>query len=906
MEFTDELARIRNAWRRGLAVGALMDLAAIAMVSIAAICWLDLLIAMGSGWRLGISAATAVALAAVLALRVIRLARLDNRAAAIHADKLLASRRREVLSAFELARLEAASTPAMILYCIGTCVAAATARLRSIEDPRPHAAIRAARKRLFIAAAIVFLPALLNPLAALTLAGRLFVPLADIPPWSPYRFAVDPERPQIIYGGDATINVAISGAPIRKSVTFATRQGDRTQEVDCYHGGTAHFAQRIERVTQPIDFCFRVGRARSRWHRVEVLLQPVVESAEVRLTPPAYSRRPERTFALGAEPLSGLRGSKVEMLVRSNRPLGSGTMTLAPTDGISAARTIEGEGRGLSGTTFSWTLDFSALVKVQIRDIQGTPAREPMRISQDVIPDAPPKVSIEEPAPFSLATPSVTVPISGYAEDDLSLRRVELLRGLVGYRQRGMEIDGAPGASACTVTGALNLAPLGIEPGQVIEILIEAMDSNPDLTGIGASGIARVEIISDEAYADIVRKQTTLAEFSARFAELAESVDALARELAAAQQALAGETAAAEKAAARIPALRERVRETAKHMRQLASDFAAFDLEERLSETANDIAFGLEKTLGHPGWEAADRAAMAKAIEESLGALGRKQAEVKELSEDASSVAAVGRLMACAARYRALLDRQELLTGRLDRFAAGEKQVIDPVQLAKTQDAIREELSALGGEIEAAARDLPDGYEDLRDSAREFSGALRELKIPKPMSSCALACRNGRSREARDEGLRALELMRQLISNCDMGGLCKGGIAFVVPADLSATMAQMLEALMQRYGSGTGSGLAGGAGLGLAGFGDGGRLDGYSMPDVPVYGPPRRSLANTFAGRERGDGRAGGGGMAQKANVNERVRSQEKEPVKGRGAIIEAVPARYRDAVKAFYGREKP
>jgi len=166
--------------------------------------------------------------------------------------------------------------------------------------------------------------------------------------------------------------------------------------------------------------------------------------------------------------------------------------------------------------------------------------------------------------------------------------------------------------------------------------------------------------------------------------------------------------------------------------------------------------------------------------------------------------------------------------------------------------------------------------------------------------------RNGRSREARDEGLRALELMRQLVSNCDMGGLCKGGMAFVVPGDLSATMAQMLEALMQRYGSGTGSGLAGGMGLGLAGFGDGGRLDGYSMPDVPVYGPPRRSLASSFAGRERGEGRARGGGMAQKASVNEKVRSREKEPVTGHGANIEAVPARYRDAVKAFYGREKP
>ena len=151
---------------------------------------------------------------------------------------------------------------------------------------------------------------------------------------------------------------------------------------------------------QPVEFCFRVGKARSRWHRVTVLLEPHIEAASVRLTPPAYSRRPARTFALGAEPLAGLRGSQVRLTVRSNRPLRDGTLTVTPLDGITHAATESGVRQGANDMTFDWTIVRSARLSVMIRDLMGTGAREPLKTVAEVQPDDMPRVSSRRPRSF--------------------------------------------------------------------------------------------------------------------------------------------------------------------------------------------------------------------------------------------------------------------------------------------------------------------------------------------------------------------------------------------------------------------------------------------------------------------------------------------------------------------------
>ena len=65
----------------------------------------------------------------------------------------------------------------------------------------------------------------------------------------------------------------------------------------------------------------------------------------------------------------------------------------------------------------------------------------------------------------------------------------------------GVDID--PGLISCEISNRLDLAQLGVEPGDVLELMVEATDTNPDLTGIGASDIARVQIIGEDEYGEM-------------------------------------------------------------------------------------------------------------------------------------------------------------------------------------------------------------------------------------------------------------------------------------------------------------------------------------------------------------------------------------------------------------------
>ena len=90
---------MRNRWRLGLAAAALLDWIAWGLIALAGLCLADLLLSLESGWRSagrrgGLGGVTLVA-----AIRVVRILTFGLRAAAEVADGLLASRRREALTA---------------------------------------------------------------------------------------------------------------------------------------------------------------------------------------------------------------------------------------------------------------------------------------------------------------------------------------------------------------------------------------------------------------------------------------------------------------------------------------------------------------------------------------------------------------------------------------------------------------------------------------------------------------------------------------------------------------------------------------------------------------------------------------------------------------------------------------
>ena len=221
-----------------------------------------------------------------------------------------------------------------------------------------------------------------------------------------------------------------------------------------------------------------------------------------------------------------------------------------------------------------------------IRDIRGTRNATPFRIQQKIIPDNPPEATITEPPAFSLATPKVALPLAGTVTDDLSVRKVELVRAVVGYRDRLTLLGPPDPAPRLDFARKLDLKALGTEPGQVLEFYLEAVDSNPAMTGVTASELVRVQIISEEEYATMLRARTTLDEFLQRY----RLMDAEMRRLTDALENLKKARDEAELAKALKEALGANQR-LAEFAAKLAADFPIFDSEKDLAET-------LDKLLG--------------------------------------------------------------------------------------------------------------------------------------------------------------------------------------------------------------------------------------------------------------------------------------------------------------------
>jgi hypothetical protein len=909
-QFLTQLKRFRAQWQGWLLRCLALELIGWIIVTMTVLCFLDLFLALAPKLRVALGGLCFLCLLAWLGIRLAGIYRITEKDSAIHADRLLQSRRREILSALEVGQSRTNQSP-LSAYLSSAGIESAGKQLKSVANIRPEGRLKKIYLRLSLFAGILLISLMLSPRGAITLAGRLLLPYADIPPYTGYVFVITPTTPEVIYGADQIINLSVSGKTVHTPVRFVTRQNGHILESTCFQAGPAEFVQRLERVMQPMEFCFRVGKARSKWHPLTVLFQPHVQSAKVRTTPPTYTKRPEKEFALGTESIEGLKGTQVALTIQSNRPLKGGQLLITPTDGITHSRTLTGRQTGENEISFYWEMNASARLAFMITDIQGTSAREPVKVFQKLIPDEPPVVTIIEPMTFSLATSTVKVPVFCSIEDDIGIRRCDLFRSLKGYRSYPSPIDVYPGSTILEVEKELDLARLGVEPGQVIELFLEASDTNPDLTGIASSDIARILIISDAEYAQMVRYKTSITAFEDRFLMVAKKYHELLQHLENTEADLKKGKLNTDQTQSQMQILHSQITAAAGTIRKIAEEFTAFDLEKKLAESAGQMAGILESALDHEGWKSPDNAMQLTAVSNTIRLMKDPARQGEKLKKDAVDVASVGRVMAMGAWYRALMDRQKILVSRLEQHAAGDRKISEYRFMAELENTIRQDFQTLISELEQRAKELPEGYENLRKSALEFVHAVRRVDAPAPMTACENACKNEQPREAWRYAQQALEKMAQVLNESRDSAFertCSGEINFQVPGHLSLTMSQMLESLMKQFARGVGWGESiGAAGVGLGGAWEGSYMNGYSAFNLPVYGPKRKNPFSSAAMGKAGnkDGNGSGNGMGQDAQYKETMQSTDKQKAGGTGFSMETVPVKYREAVKAFYSEEK-
>ena len=914
--FIQQLRRIRFLLR-----GSRLLCVALALAGFAAMLWLlfglaDFFGAFESSARISITATLMAICAVTLLVGLVLALKVSAPAAARHADAALASTRSP--AAASLSMESAAATP-LAAFLTARALDSAAAELASITLKKliPWRVLGFAALALAIPLTITGVFRLSAPGPFATIARRLVHPAADLPPHSPFVFQLDPERPSTVYGGEIQVTARITGAPLEKPVECLIRQA-RTGEIlrlPAFRESPTRFSRKLDGLTEPIEIAYATGRARSAWHPVEILLQPNILSGLVRLTPPAYTGLPSAEFPLDTNEIAAVEGATVSLELTSNRPLGSGALTFTPASAPGATPVSESLEATLPSTktaSFTWTATRSGRLSATLRDLRGTPTAQPLDLAFRALPDLPPNVAINSPPRQLLATPRSKIPVAGRANDDHALSKVQFIRTLSGFRDRSHVVAPALKDKTFDFADKLDLEDLGLEPGQVIELMLDASDHNPSLLGQGRSEISRIQIISEDDYAQYIRAKTTIDQFSARFRAANDAIQQAREALQKLKQA--AEKADPEATAKAAQAAKQTHQKAAELLDKIAGDFPAFELEKRLRELAEQQADDLRENI--EPLENFDPKAPKKdqdaAIEKMLDRLGRRQGQAAPLAEDLEQVKQAATLLEMAARFRQIYESQKSLAKRFGtiveelRLGEDRNRRLLP-SLAQTQDKNRKALDDFKTELRRRAEALPNDNPNLApliDSALKF---LQELEIAAPETLMDAASAHGKAGQANDAFTNAelaRALLERLMSEPEPFPQAAKGQApeFKIPRpDVNATLKQLLEGLLaQNPGQGD---QPGGGGQGLGGSGPSGNTaPGFPM-DLPVVGPDRLQFDPLATESGSGGGEDGKTGPVPPLPTTAESGTLKPDPKRnGEASTLtpEAIPELYREAVKRF------
>ncbi len=142
------------------------------------------------------------------------------------------------------------------------------------------------------------------------------------------QFEVTPGDVQVLYGSELEIRATVVGAPVEQLELVLESARGQEPPLPMFPEPDGAWRAVLAKVVEPADYFVRAYRARSPKYHIGVITVPLIESARLRIVPPAYANRAAYEGPLPKEGVSGLPGTKVEVFLRSNRPLGGGTIAL--------------------------------------------------------------------------------------------------------------------------------------------------------------------------------------------------------------------------------------------------------------------------------------------------------------------------------------------------------------------------------------------------------------------------------------------------------------------------------------------------------------------------------------------------------------------------------------------------
>jgi hypothetical protein len=743
-----------------------------------------------------------------------------------------------------------------------------------------------------------------------TVLPRFLDPRGDHPPYSKLKIDVVPQRAEVLFGGQVEIRAKTSGRPVEK-LWLAARTGTNTTRALMFLSPDKSFFQTLANLREATEYFVTDGQARTRRFTIGLRYTPQITLVEVRTDFPSYTGKAPRTAKMADEPQALPADTRVTFRVVSNRPLQSGALTLTPVLGgktVEVALTPEHAADTADGSSFSqgsqivtgsFTLTEPMLFTLGVRDVSGLDCAEPRRGRFSIAPDEKPRLVVLEPGRNAVATPDFRVPVKVQVTDDYGVSRVVWLRGHNRSVERPfqMPVTLQGGPQSVEATGAFDLAQLGVRAGDVIEYYFEAADNYPRGPNVALSRLYKLEIISPDQYADLLRQTAARkALFEPYF-----KMGAWLRRLAERSRGLQDKAAKSDPAAVRkeAEALQEMLERYERELAKLLEQPSMFDVEQSfratLAEQRSQISAASQKlkkalSSGQLG------ANQLKELSDELSRLAQNENE--NVGQPAQQIASVIQVLSRADAFVNLAQQQATLAQMLRRFAdktnaLSRVEQMEVQELAHQQRRVQEALHTLLTQLpELLAQVPPEAEFDLlRHDVQEFLQAAADAKIEPDLSDAAKALDEPDTMTGFVLAQKAAEKMDKLVGKCN--GMPNQGQKCLTARfrpklkkqGLGSTVGQILAAMNASRGQG------GPDGFGL--FND----------EVGLYGPNLELAGEQGGGRQDDDGGRGPG--QQVARVPGELRdpsvSQPDAPGRVRLQPDAKFPLRYRDLVGEYF-----
>ncbi len=353
------------------------------------------------------------------------------------------------------------STPAAARLAVEAAAAierVGTDRLIPRETIRRAAIGAAAATAVLAVAATAFAP---------TLSRGVSITAAYLFP-SRITFDVTPGTTKVRADEPVTITARIRGVEPGLVPRLQTGEGDQAAMLEMSGTGVeGEYTVTLDKVSESFPYRVIAGPARSADYAIEVIRPARVMRVDLQYRYPRALGLEPRTEEDGGD-IYGPKGTTVEIVVTTDKPVASGAITLA--DGTALPL-----GGSEKNRTASLDITGDGSYRIALTDVDGLVNPGETEYFIRMLNDRPPDVRVMRPGGDKQVTPIEEVLIEARADDDFGLASFELV-----FQASGREDTVVPFPTdrqlAVSASHMVHLEDLGVQPGEFVTYYVRARD----------------------------------------------------------------------------------------------------------------------------------------------------------------------------------------------------------------------------------------------------------------------------------------------------------------------------------------------------------------------------------------------------------------------------------------------